>query len=483
MSRIFCINKSNKKFVFSIAIPLIAFWMVLYALGYPSPGVDDLYFIGAAINISEGGNLVNPLLQNYSPFKMFFYHPPFHQYTLAGWLYLFGTSTNSLLLFQTICYIATSISTALVLQFSGFQRYLVFPITILLASWMYYMGLRPEALCMAYLMMGIVLLTRRTYFFNFLGFVLLGASICSYPVTLAYAFPFSLLLVISNLRDNGVPNRHYLLKTGGVLLGAMVLIGLLFLLFIHFDVSGFISVYKWHISLRRIPVSGIFPALLEFITFSYGELEFLPLYILFGTLLFILIKNRKNATMRLQYIMVAIISGMIINLILYVSNFYSYFNFFCWVGVILMISKLPLLTWQRGCFIALTLCVFLMYDSRIIIMMCRQKATPSLEYKHLRDWTQQNKDKQYEIDYIAARYVFDYRLPDNTTIGAPGRGLNINPLKPQMKSLKQKKSDRVWIFSSAQSLITELADYQRVKLLGVSFNSIPKKPHDIILVE
>lgn len=255
MSKIYCITRYEKGFVLFTAVPLIAFWMVLYALGYPNPGVDDLNFIGGPINSIKGGEMLNPLLGDGMFARSFFYHPPFHQYMLAGWLYLFGTSTNAFLLFQAFCYIVISLSTAMVLQFYVFQRYLAFPITIILASWMYYAGLRPEAFSMACLTAGIAFLMKKTHFLHFVAFVLFGLQYFLIRPYWPNVFPFSILLVVSNMRVNHKPKSHYLMKTGGVLLGAMVLVGLLFLLFIHFDLSTFNRGYAFEMSHRGTTVT------------------------------------------------------------------------------------------------------------------------------------------------------------------------------------------------------------------------------------
>ena len=478
MSKIYCIIRYEKGFVLYTVLPLIAFWMVLYTLGYPKPGVDDLRFVGGPINFIKEGEMANPLLNDVLLAKMFYYFPLFHQYMLAGWLYLFGISTNALLLFQALCYIVISLSTALILSFSGFQRYLVFPITVVLASWMYYMGLRPEALSMACLMGGIAFLTKRHQCFHFVGFALLGASILSYPAAQVYAFSFSLLLVMSHQRVNRKEN-HYLLKTGGVLLGAIFFIILLYLLFIHFDVSSCIESYRWERARHGDSITSKVQLLWKAVTHAYNELTIFPLYVLFGVLFFEMIRRRKTTPMNLQYIIHAIICGIILSLMLYVKTYQSYVNFFCWVGVVLMISKLPFHTWQRACFIVLALIIFSLYSSRIIISVCGQKTTTASEYVQIRNRIQQNNNKRYMIDHVAARYIFDYRFPANTLID---QEFTTNYSSFQMKSLKQKVSDREWIISSAQPFITELADYQRLNLLGMSFNSIPRKPHDVVIV-
>jgi len=76
----------------------------LFALGFPKPFCDDLYFIGAGLNLANGGDFSNPFLER-SQFPEphhYFGHPPMLSYAVAGWLKLFGISARSLMSFQML---------------------------------------------------------------------------------------------------------------------------------------------------------------------------------------------------------------------------------------------------------------------------------------------------------------------------------------------------------------------------------------------
>lgn len=160
---------SLKKFAITVAIPIVGFWTVLFLFGYPLPNYDDLFFIGAAINLAKGGEFTNPYLEAWNAVfssGKYYYHPPFYSFTLAGWLKLTGISTNSILLFQYLCYNTSSLFFSLLLRFYSFPRVTALCTTVIFAAWhcspnLYQSsGLRHDALGMAYLALGLWLLTR-----------------------------------------------------------------------------------------------------------------------------------------------------------------------------------------------------------------------------------------------------------------------------------------------------------------------------------
>ena len=82
-----------------------ALWCLLALLGFPFPQTDDVYYIGAGINLANGGHLVNPMVEPLAPF---YAYPPTQSYVIAGWLKLFGISAASFVsLYLLFCWITT----------------------------------------------------------------------------------------------------------------------------------------------------------------------------------------------------------------------------------------------------------------------------------------------------------------------------------------------------------------------------------------
>jgi hypothetical protein len=75
----------------------LVFFLVLWALDFPKPMNDNLFYCGAGLNLAQGGDLANPLLARQEfPGHYFFIYPPVHSYLLSGWLKLFGISAVSM---------------------------------------------------------------------------------------------------------------------------------------------------------------------------------------------------------------------------------------------------------------------------------------------------------------------------------------------------------------------------------------------------
>ena len=78
----------------------------------PWPHIDDYFFVGAGMDLSQTGELTNHAIDGWlSVFgtDKFYVHVPLYSYSLAGWIYIFGISTVSFMGFQWIFYLVGSI--------------------------------------------------------------------------------------------------------------------------------------------------------------------------------------------------------------------------------------------------------------------------------------------------------------------------------------------------------------------------------------
>src|SRR3982751_3830890 len=84
-------------------------FVLLWAMDFPKPFFDDLFFNGAALNLAQGGDFSNPLIARQGfPNHFFFLQPPLHSYAVYGWLSLFGISSASMLAFQNLMHFSIS---------------------------------------------------------------------------------------------------------------------------------------------------------------------------------------------------------------------------------------------------------------------------------------------------------------------------------------------------------------------------------------
>jgi hypothetical protein len=217
----------------------LLFFLLFFLLGFPWPGIDDLFFTGASLNLAQGGDYSNPLLARQDfPSHFYFIHPPAYSYALAGWLKLFGIHTVSLLGFQLLVYLLLCVATILVLrkyQAAVLWEWLV-PLGV--AAAFMHEGLRPEAFSVALTMSGYALLLscQPGGFPLFCGFFLmiLGASVAERITFFSGAL---MLSAIFDLPGRGVRRGTLALPAGLALL--VVCLGLMAL--IDFKLNEF-----WH---------------------------------------------------------------------------------------------------------------------------------------------------------------------------------------------------------------------------------------------
>ncbi|MFB2833817.1 glycosyltransferase family 39 protein [Floridanema evergladense] len=486
---------SLRKFVITVAIPIVTFWTVLFLFRYPLPHEDDLFFIGAAINLAKGGEFTNPLLEAWnSVFSSgkFYYHPPFHSFTLAAWLKLAGISTTSLLFFQYLCYNIFSLCLALLLRFYAFPRVTALCTTIIYAAWhcnpnpFQSSGFRHDALGMAYLALGLWLLTKDSWLRYFLGFCFLGIAVFTSPITSAYAISFGIAIIIINFINNknnkNFPKYKYVTLRLLAFVAAICLVVILFLICINFDFHGFKSVFALHASYRRTSTIEAIPVFIKFITRYYGYILLLPTYILYILLsLGIYWKKDRINNWKLKILLVGSNIGIILNVLFYAGAIWFSF-YFCWVGIVSIIS---VMFKERSkiriyAFLVATL-IFLSSQSLNILSLIEREYVTESQYQKIREVVLDKPKRKYAIDEIAARFVFDYKLPKNS--------IAWNFIKPAPDaypiSAKDKKPGTIWIVSKSKlgHYVPEMQpDYPRVEFMGRKFNSLPKKPFDVILI-
>ncbi|HBE18131.1 MAG TPA: hypothetical protein DDW51_11065 [Cyanobacteria bacterium UBA11367] len=482
---------SLKNFVLKVWLPIVVFWTVLFMFGYPLPNIDDLFFTGAAINLAKGQDFTNPYLEVWNSALSsgkFYFQPPFYSYTLAGWIKLTGISTTNLRLFQYLCYNVFSLSAALLLRFYKFPKYTVFCTTFLFAAWHCNpnpycgSGFRQDALGMAFLALGLWLLSGRNWWRYFLGFSFVESAAFTSPISVAYAFPFTVAILaieFVNFQKAKNNNRQYFINIMLAFLAATLIIFTLFLLCINFDLQGFLSDFVLHASWRRTPTLKAIPVFIKLISQYYGMVLYVPSYILFLFLVAVTFVKGKQIRLDLKILLTALFAGMLLNILLYASAIFFIF-FFCWLGIACIIpmifnNKKPIIYAYLGT-------IVLFFSSQTLNILCLQKEyDPENKYREIKEVVLAKPSRKYAIDSIAARFVFDYNLPKNT--------INWNYLKPapdaNPNSSKDKKHDVTWIVSKSNlgHYVPEMQpDYPKIEFLGRKFNSLPKKPFDVIMI-
>lgn len=475
------VNLNHKQFWFFVVFPIILFWLGCYALGLPFPQDDDLFLVGTAFNLVQSGELVNPLLAQWSERTAthFFVQPPFFVYILAGWLFVWGISTTSILTFKLLCYIAFSISMALLLKHYKCSPFATYAIAICFATWALFIGIRHDILAMDFLVIGALFLTRNLPFFYFLGFSFLGASILTSPILLVYAIPWGLALIYSNWKTAKAINQAYLVERTMAWIAAFFLNLILFLWCIDFHFYQFLDDLSWHSSFRRQSLEQAIPTALWIWRMGYGEIIHGSLLILLLSASFLWLWNWSSTPRTSRNIILLLWITLILNLLIYATTILTIFRFFSWVIVILILSEVSLNKLTRKLLVLFAVVVFFLNNSMALITLTLTHPRPN-EYAEILEYVEQHPEKTYVIDGIAARFVFNYQLPKNTLswIGSVPAPL----LWPT--SFANKPEDSVWIIASPKAWhFPELPDYPRVEIFGHKLDSIALRPYDILLIE
>jgi len=467
---------------------MVIFWLVYYLFQYPRPHMDDIFFTGAAMNLVKNREFVNPYIIHWATpvVDRFYVQPPFHTISLAIWLSIWGISTQSLLLFQCVCYVTFSIFTGLTLKIYGFPSIASIFITICFAGWMTVAGLRQDALSMAYCAVGLWLLAKDTQINQinyFLGFCFMESSILCSLVNIAYILPFSLAIVSVNVLDNkGRIQQKDVLDTIKILLLSTSLICFLFLLSINFEIHRFIGDILWHSSWRRSPFR--ISDMMTMLTNGYREITDIPVYIFYAFLMFLVFSKRKYRLKKLKVIGLTVTFSLVSGLYLYSNTTLTNSIFISSLGIILILCEIPLYDRNKKIFIAMAATLLIVNQSWNIAGFIGQNLEMSKinnNYEQIRQFVRDNPDKKYSIDESAARFVFDYKLPENSIDWNFSRSYN-GSSRPG--SLQEKPADEVWIISKDKGYSVEgLPEYPRVTLFGHTFDSIPSQPNDIILIK
>ncbi|MBD2579789.1 hypothetical protein [Oscillatoria sp. FACHB-1406] len=467
----------------SLILPINIFWLILFFLGYPLPHIDDLAFTGAAVNLARNGDYFNPLLAvwNERLLERFYIQPPFSQYTLAAWLWLFGVSTRSFLLFQCLCYNIFSIFTALIFRKYGFSKIATAFTIVCFAFWMLNVGLRCEALGMAFLAVGVWSLTKDTPLRYFWGFFFLGASILTTPISLAYAVPFGLAIAKVNWDSAASINRSYLQQRIGAWLAAFSLNSLLFLVCIKFQLSLFIQDMAWHSSFRRAPFQQAFAEILFLMQHGYGELIYSSLFLCHFCLCLVVLVRRKKFSKKLVAIVILMNLGIALNFFIYFRAITGAISFFSWVCITLILDEI---TYKHSPFrllvTSLVTIVFFLNQSLTIVTLAGIHQEPQSSYQEISNYVRSHPNQNYAIDSIAARFVFDYHLPPRSIDWSFS---NRAPLF-WPTSLSQKPPNRTWIISSfSTTFMPETPDIPKIKLLGRTFNTLSSHPYHVMIIE
>jgi len=225
------------------------FWLAIAWLGLPPPNdVDDLTFVGPALDLAQGRPMSSHLLTDVCHFvkinpDRWFKFPPVYQELLGSWLYLFGVSRAAMLLFQAAVNIGITAALLSILQkFRIPSGWGVPPLLILFVEEVRFWGWRPEAAGMLLLLWGLVFLLRRDGPGAFAaGVCLIGAGFVLQQAGIYTGLFF--LVGLGQILGSREPFQQRWKRATTLLAGALVPV-FFFFWGIGWDLPGFLQVYS-----------------------------------------------------------------------------------------------------------------------------------------------------------------------------------------------------------------------------------------------
>ena len=396
----------------SLLWPLVwafVFFVFLWAMDFPKPFFDDLFYNGAALNLAQGGDFSNPLLARQGfPNHFFFVYPPLHSYAVYAWLSVFGISSVSLLAFQNLMHFIIAAAMVLILRRHNSPRIFWWLAPLGVAAVYLKPGLRPEPLAVALTMAGYVLLIycRTAGFRCWIAFFLMFLGASAAPRTAPFAAALAAVGGWEWLRSE--PGNKLIRLRFCALAGlGLAATGVVFLALIQFRLKEFLETFRMH-SQR---LGGETLVLLHRYT---RELESGWMVILWLTLIVLCASIRRpvDNLRRICYC----VAGVFVFLgfagaLGHGSSWYVIFVLFLLAG-----HPVSRFTGMWRAMLPWTIAVLLLVaNSRAFLgafgqLTGRIEQTPPENVEAIRQM-RPTAEQHLLLDNSVARYVFDYRVP------------------------------------------------------------------------
>lgn len=458
-----------------LLLGIAVLWALLWVVGFPPPCWDDLFFAGVGIEIFQTGHIANPWLRQWNPItaERYFIQPPFYFHALAGWLEVFDLGSWSLRAFQCLMGAIASIFAVLLLRRYRFSGAAAAPVFILLLLGV--QGLRPNAMGLALFTAGLWLLSGKSARRQLAGLLLLGASVGTWITLVVYALPFGAAVAGADWLRRDPPSRGYLAKRLALTAAATLALLGLFLAAIGFRLSEFVADFTWHTRLRQ--VTRLLDELRFQVTNGHGEIFYAPLYALLLALMLACAVRWRDLRAEAKLFLAALTAGLAANLLLYARSMHYLFDLFCWIGVTVLAGELPFPRPVRRAATACVLAVFAITQTYPALRLLGTKREPESSYQAVRE--QVRGARRVAFDEVAARYVFDYRLPE----GAVYWNFSAPPPGNCPNSADERDPGVTWVLSPTKSGVTRgLPPYERVRLFGREFRSMPARPFQVVVI-
>jgi hypothetical protein len=387
---------------------------VFIGLDLPSPGIDDLFYLGASLNYANTGSFTNPYLALQEwPFPFFAQTYPTQSAAVIPWLKIFGASFSSLGGLYNIFYFGTALLLAAALARGRFSLWIF--ATLLLATLFVALhhGFRTEPLAVALMAAGLFCLTRTSFVARILaGFFLAAGILCA----LRWAAAFAIVALFFWLRaaSERRSDLRSLIIDAALLAGGGALALIYIFYFIDYRVAELFAGLRLHAQARH---SG-------FMQIGFAR-PIVASFLLLAAVIVSLIPAFKTASTRREIAGTAIFAALLVVIGLAQSAFGTFgandFNFLAAIVLIALYAQAHprVLVWHKAGILAVLFALVALSNlSTSMDLFARLRGQSYVCGEQCRALALASANDRgggmLLIDGGTARYVFDYKMPPRT---------------------------------------------------------------------
>lgn len=373
---------------------------------------------------------------------------------------------------MALCYSVFSIACAKLWHSLGAPLWSLVLVLLCFAGWMSEVGLRPDALAMAWLALGCLCLCRPRWWFACVGLLFLGAAMLTYIGIAGYALALGGACLFLATRQPAA------MRWGGYLTAlavASTLNCVMFLLCIDFDIGAFVRALGLHASWRRVSLGRAPCHFVETVLGGWGAVLVAPSLALAAIALLLL---RKTCPAPVRSLTLGIAVGLVLNLFIY-SSATGYALFFAQMAVVLVVATARMGRVHRAVLIGV--CCGALFASQYLNILSLTLREHGVALAATPEASSVAEAREAAVDEVAARFVFDYHLPPRTTAWH----FLLSPPQAYPTSIADKREGAVWIVSEANLglYVADVQnDYPRITFLGHRYGSRPREPYKVLVL-
>ncbi|HYP15903.1 MAG TPA: hypothetical protein VEQ65_01720 [Opitutus sp.] len=398
--------------------------------------MDDLFFTGSSIELVNNGRFINPWLAGWTEAfasERFYYFPPALPYLLAGWIFIFGVSTASITAFHMGVHSVLQMATLRLARRAGAGLLTSLAAAAIAGLLTAGYGLRPDTLALALVALAQFPAFRKDGVSWLVSAVFSAAAVITHPLALALVLPLFVLQMEAAAR-HGAPRLQFLAWTSA---GVMVVFGG-FLVAISGEIVEFIRTMNTH---RGFVVAGgwldrpgqFWQTLgLGWEPWFCGAMYALALV----TAVVTCVRDDRLRTVWWRRLWTAWAIALLLGAFLYPGRMVRYGAY---TGI-----ALAVVAWSRRPAARPVACAALglavLHNAALFLepfFSDRSRPDPDV----VREIVLKNRHKTLCVDEVAARYVFDFKLPPNSRDWL----LRQAPPKGAFGRAADKPADELWI--------------------------------------